>query len=33
MFVGVAGLIYKHNKTRKTAIIASLIGSVAMAWD
>ncbi|MBE5036830.1 ECF transporter S component [Subdoligranulum sp. DSM 109015] len=31
MFVGVAGLIYKHNKTRKTAIIASLIGSVAMA--
>lgn len=31
MFVGVAGLIYKHKKTRKNAVIASLIGSVAMA--
>ena len=31
MFVGVAGLIYKHKKTRKNAVLASLIGSVAMA--
>lgn len=31
MFVGVAGLIYKHKKSRKTAVIASLIGAVAMA--
>ena len=31
VFTGVAGIIYKRNKTRKTAIIASLVGAVAMA--
>ena len=30
-FVGVAGLIYKHNRTRKGALIACLAGSAAMA--
>jgi riboflavin transporter FmnP len=29
-FVIVAGLIYKHNKTRKTAVIALLVGSLLM---
>lgn len=31
VFTGVAGLIYKRNKTRKMAVIASLAGAVAMA--
>ncbi|HIV86792.1 MAG TPA: ECF transporter S component [Candidatus Pygmaiobacter gallistercoris] len=31
VFTGVAGLIYKRNKTRKTAIIGSLVGAVVMA--
>ena len=31
VFTGVAGLIYKHSKTRKMAVIASLAGAVAMA--
>lgn len=31
VFTGVAGLIYKRNKTRKTAILGSLIGAVVMA--
>lgn len=31
VFTGVAGLIYKHSKTRKMAVIASLAGVVAMA--
>ena len=31
VFVGVAGLIYKYNKTKKGALIASLAGAVAMA--
>ena len=31
VFSGVAGLIYQHNKTRKTAVLASLAGAVAMA--
>ena len=31
VFPGVAGLIYKRNKTRKTAIIGSLVGAVVMA--
>ena len=31
VFSGVAGLIYRHNKTRKTAIIGSLVGAVVMA--
>lgn len=31
VFVGVAGLIYQHRKTRKSAALASLIGAVAMA--
>ena len=30
-FVGTAGLIYKYNKTRRTAILASLAGAAAMA--
>lgn len=30
-FVGVAGLIYRHHKTRKAAAIACLVGAVAMA--
>ncbi|MEE0954219.1 MAG: ECF transporter S component [Eubacterium sp.] len=30
-FVGVAGLIYKLNKTKKGAVIGSLIGAIAMA--
>lgn len=30
-FVGTAGLIYKFNKTRKTAILASLAGAAVMA--
>lgn len=30
-FVGVAGLIYKLNKTKKGAVIGSLVGAVAMA--
>lgn len=30
-FVGVAGLIYKKNKTKKGALIASLVGAVVMA--
>ena len=30
-FVGVAGVIYKHNRTRKGALIACLAGSAAMA--
>lgn len=31
VFSGVAGLIYRHNKTRKTAVIGALVGAVAMA--
>ena len=31
VFTGVAGLIYKRSKTRKMAVIAALVGSVAMA--
>lgn len=31
IFVFTAGMIYKKNKTRKTAIIGALIGAVAMA--
>lgn len=31
MFVFPAGLLYQHNKTRKGAIIGSLIGAVCMA--
>lgn len=31
IFVGVAGLIYKRNKTKKGALIASIVGAVAMA--
>ena len=31
VFTGVAGLIYKHNKTPKMAVIAALAGAVAMA--
>ncbi len=30
-FVGVAGLIYSRHKSRKTALIASAVGAVAMA--
>ena len=31
VFSGVAGLIYKRNKTRKTAVIGALVGAAAMA--
>lgn len=31
VFVGVAGLIYKRDKTKKGAIIASVIGAIVMA--
>lgn len=31
VFVFVAGMIYKHNKTKKNAIVASLVGAFAMA--
>lgn len=31
IFVGIAGLIYQKNKTRKGALIGSLIGAFAMA--
>ena len=31
VFVGVAGWIYQHHKTRKAAALASLAGAVAMA--
>lgn len=31
VFTGVAGLIYKHNKTKKGAIIGSIAGALAMA--
>jgi riboflavin transporter FmnP len=31
VFVGVAGIIYKRNKTKKTAILAGLIGALCMA--
>ncbi len=31
VFVGVAGLIYKFNRSKKGAVIASLVGAVAMA--
>lgn len=30
-FVGVAGLLYQHKKTRKMAVVASLVGAAAMA--
>lgn len=30
-FVASAGLIYQHNKSRKSAILASLVGAVVMA--
>lgn len=30
-FVLVAGFLYQHNKTRKTALLACLLGSLAMA--
>lgn len=31
VFSGVAGLIYKHHKTRKTAVIGALVGAAVMA--
>lgn len=31
IFVGVAGVIYKHNKTKKGALLGGVAGSVAMA--
>ncbi|MDD6603568.1 MAG: ECF transporter S component [Eubacteriales bacterium] len=31
IFVGIAGIIYKRNKTKKTAILAGVIGALAMA--
>ena len=31
VFVGVAGVIYKHNKTRKGALIGTVVGAVIMA--
>lgn len=31
LFVGVAGLVYKRNKTRKGAIVGSLLGALVMA--
>ena len=31
LFVGVAGLIYKRNKTRKGAIVGALMGALVMA--
>lgn len=31
VFVGVAGIIYKRKKTKKTAIIAGIIGALCMA--
>ncbi|MBQ0038418.1 MAG: ECF transporter S component [Clostridiales bacterium] len=31
VFVGVAGLFYKRHKTRKNALIGSIVGAVAMA--
>lgn len=31
LFVGVAGLIYKRNKTRKGAIVGALLGALIMA--
>ena len=31
VFSGVAGLIYRHNKTRKTAVTGALVGAAAMA--
>ena len=31
LFVGVAGLIYKRNKTRKGAIVGALLGTLVMA--
>lgn len=31
LFVGTAGLVYKRNKTRKGAIIGSLLGALVMA--
>ncbi len=30
-FVAVAGLVYKHNKSRKSALIGALVGALAMA--
>ena len=31
VFVGAAGLFYKRHKTRKTALIGSIVGAIAMA--
>ncbi len=31
VFVGVAGVIYKHNKTKKGAVIGAFVGALAMA--
>lgn len=31
VFVGTAGILYKHKKTKKTALIAGIIGSLLMA--
>lgn len=31
LFVGVAGLVYKRNKTRKGAIVGALLGALVMA--
>lgn len=31
VFVFVAGMIYKHNKTKKNAAVASVVGAIAMA--
>ncbi|MDE6659205.1 MAG: ECF transporter S component, partial [Eubacterium sp.] len=31
VFVGIAGILYKHKKTKKWALLAGVIGSLAMA--
>ena len=31
LFVGVAGIVYKRNKTRKVAIVGALLGALVMA--
>lgn len=31
VFVGIAGIMYKHKKTKKTALLAGVIGSLCMA--
>ncbi len=32
VFVGIAGLVYQHNQTKKGAVIGSLVGAIAMAF-